>query len=244
MTSGGSHPGSRPTTSDDTRGVLFDLGGVVLNSPFAAISELESEFALEANTINHVIGSSGEAGAFARLERGELTASEFASPFAEDCKRVGVWQSLNGSLLISRIAQACTPRPLMVDALKVLQKEPGIRTAAVTNNFIMDGSTDFAGTQEIQPLFDTLVESALVRVRNPDPAIYRLACERLGVEPARCIFLDDIGRNLKPAQAMGMQTIKCALDDTSGARALGKLATLLGGDVGRKLQAVLRLAKL
>ena len=125
----------------------------------------------------------------------------------------------------------------MVDALKVLQKEPGIRTAAVTNNFIMDGSTDFAGTQEIQPLFDTLVESALVRVRKPDPAIYRLACERLGVEPARCIFLDDIGRNLKPAQAMGMQTIKCALDDTSGARALGKLATLLGGDVGRKLQA-------
>jgi putative hydrolase of the HAD superfamily len=229
------------------RGVLFDLGGVVLNSPFEAIAALEGELSLERGTINHVIGSSGDHGAFARLERGELTSSSFAVPFSEDCARAGLPASavslLDGSMLIRRITAACTPRPLMIDALKVLKEAPGLKTAAVTNNFLMaDEASNFAATSEIVPLFDDIVESAITGLRKPDPAIYKLACERLSVEPADCVFIDDIGRNLKPAQAMGMQTIRCAVEDATGARALGKLATLLGGDVGRRLTSMLRLA--
>ena len=230
------------------RGVLFDLGGVVLNSPFEAIAALEGELSLERGTINRVIGSSGDEGAFARLERGELTSSSFAIPFSEDCARAGlassVARSLDGSMLIGRITAACTPRPLMIDALKVLKEAPGLKTAAVTNNFLTDDETNNLATAEIVPLFDNIVESALTGLRKPDPAIYKLACEQLSVEPAQCIFIDDIGRNLKPAQALGMQTIKCALEDRSGAHALADLSKHLGGDIGRRLQQVLHLARL
>ena len=62
-------------------------------------------------------------------------------------------------------------------------------------------------------LFDMVVESSVEGIRKPDPAIYRLACERLGVEPAACVFLDDLGINLKPARAMGMHTIKVVDED-------------------------------
>ena len=133
----------------------------------------------------------------------------------------------------------------MLDALRVLKAEPGLHTAALTNNFLFENDSAFADTTEqVRPLFDVVVESAVEKVRKPDPAVYRLACDRLGVDPSRCIFVDDIGRNLKPAQAMGMRTIKCALDDVSGERALGSLAKMLSSDVGRKLQALLRRGRL
>ena len=56
--------------------------------------------------------------------------------------------------------------------------------------------------------FDTVVESAVEGIRKPDPRIYELVCERLDVTPHECVFLDDLGVNLKPARAMGMTTIK------------------------------------
>jgi putative hydrolase of the HAD superfamily len=231
-------------------GVIFDLGGVVLHSPFAAIADLETELGVQPNTINFIIAKAGSKGAFARLERGELTVDEFAEPFARDCEQAGTVR-IDGDTLMQRICSACTPRPLFVEALQVLREEPMIKTAALTNNFVIgegsavvDQSTGVDFVSEVRPLFDIVVESAVEGLRKPDPAIYRTACSRLGVDPAACVFLDDIGRNLKPAQAMGMRTIKCALDDVSGARALGSLAQLLGGSVGRRLQGLLRKARL
>ena len=72
--------------------------------------------------------------------------------------------------------------------------------------------------------FDVLVESRAVGMRKPDPRIYRLVCERLGVEPPQAAFLDDIGANLKSARALGMHTIKV----TAPAQALRELGALVG----------------
>ena len=89
----------------------------------------------------------------------------------------------------------------------------------------MSGASTFTdATEEVRELFDVVVESAVERLRKPDPAIYQLACARLDVEPNRCIFLDDIGRNLKPAAAMGMQTIKVVSQD----QAIDDLSALTG----------------
>ena len=222
--------------------VIFDLGGVVLNSPFAAIASYERELALPQNAVNAIIQAGGETGAFAKLERGELTTETFAAPFADDVQRAGFAGSgLDGRILITRICDACTPRPLMLDALRLLRSEPKLRTAALTNNFVSENPSAFTdATEGVRPLFDAFIESATERLRKPDPRIYALACQRLEVEPEQCVFIDDIGRNLKPAALMGMSTIKCALEDTRGERALSSLANLLGGDVGRKLQTLLR----
>ena len=72
--------------------------------------------------------------------------------------------------------------------------------------------------------FDTVVESSKVGVRKPEPRFYEIACELLGVLPAECVFLDDLGVNLKPAAAMGMTTIKVVTAD----QAISDLSRILG----------------
>ena len=62
--------------------------------------------------------------------------------------------------------------------------------------------------REIMEMFDELIESSKIGIRKPDPRIYHMMCEQLGVGPAACVFLDDLGPNLKPARALGMTTIK------------------------------------
>ena len=77
-----------------------------------------------------------------------------------------------------------------------------------------------AAIAEVMALFDLVVESSEEGIRKPNPEIYLRTCTRLGVDPQRAIFLDDLGINLKPAKALGMQTIKVlneaqAIDDLS-----------------------------
>ena len=57
-------------------------------------------------------------------------------------------------------------------------------------------------------LFDHVIESSKLRIRKPDPRIYQIACDAMGVDPQNCVYLDDLGINLKPAKALGMRTIK------------------------------------
>ena len=228
-----------------TEAVIFDLGGVILHSPFAAIAEYETRLGVGQNTVNAVIGASGSGGAFARLERGELTIESFSDAFAADCKVAGAPSIIDGGELIRVILDSCTPRPLMTEALGIL-RESRVRTCALTNNFRSATGDDrlASSIRELQPLFDEIVQSAEEGLRKPDPAIYELAISRLGVPASACIFVDDIGRNLKPAQALGMRTIKCDVSDASGARALKALSTLVGGQAGPALQRWLRRARL
>ena len=81
-----------------------------------------------------------------------------------------------------------------------------------------------ASLVEIHELFDEIIESSVVGVRKPEPRFYEIACERLGVDPSECVFLDDLGINLKPARTMGMQTIKVVDPDV----ALTELETIVG----------------
>ena len=75
--------------------------------------------------------------------------------------------------------------------------------------------------------FDVFIESSVVGLRKPDPRIYELACRELGVAPAQTAFLDDIGRNLKPARALGLATIKVS----DPMVALRELSDVLGFDL-------------
>jgi putative hydrolase of the HAD superfamily len=73
-------------------------------------------------------------------------------------------------------------------------------------------------------LFDHVIESAKIGMRKPDPRIYRMMVDALGVDPARCVYLDDLGINLKPAREMGMTTIKVM----NAEQALGELEAATG----------------
>jgi putative hydrolase of the HAD superfamily len=207
-------------------GVLFDMGGVVMDSPLHAIARYERERGLAPNAINRAIAAAGETGAWARLERGELTVASFCAPFEADCRAGGV--EVDGAAIMAAIAAAGVARPIMLEAIRRLRAR-GLRVGALTNNWKREGAEDDVIPHRLREHFDVFVESRVVGLRKPDPRIYVLACRELGVEPSRTVFLDDIGGNLKAARALGMTTIK--VEDP--AQALAELGTLLGLDLLR-----------
>jgi len=198
--------------------VIFDLGGVVFDSPLHAIAAYERELGIAAGAVNRLVVATGPAGAWSRLERGELRLEAFYDRFEAECAAAG--HPLCARTLMARIAAASRPRPAMVEAVRRIHAR-GLRTAALTNNWVGDAEAPRDG---LRALFDVVVESAVEGLRKPDPRIYHRVLERLGVAPAEAVFLDDIGRNLKPARALGMHTIKV---DEPGA-ALAELGALLG----------------
>ena len=129
------------------------------------------------------------------------------------------------------IAEESHPRPQMIAALRRLRDE-GYAVAALTNNWVSEeereslDEEDAAVRAEVRTLFDEYIESSVVGLRKPDPAIYRLACRQIGVEPSETVFLDDIGSNLKSARSLGMTTIK--VDDPD--EALRELWRTLGSN--------------
>ncbi|HZJ26051.1 MAG TPA: HAD family phosphatase, partial [Acidimicrobiia bacterium] len=183
------------------RAVIFDLGGVVFPSPLDGFRAYERERGLPHRFLSEVVLADPLDGAWSRLERGELTMGEFAAAFEAECQAAG--GEIDAAALMGRITAGLGPRDEMVRAIRAL-RAGGFRVGALTNNWRdREGPWDPTGE-----LFDEIVESAIVGLRKPDPAIYELACAQLGVEPPHVVFLDDLGVNLKPARAMGMATIK------------------------------------
>jgi putative hydrolase of the HAD superfamily len=205
--------------------VLFDLGGVVLGSPLHAIRAYEQELGFERNAINLVAANMAPSGAWSRLERGELDMEKFYAEFESDCAAAGL--TMDARAMMLRMSESSGPRPAMLSAIARL-REAGLKVGALTNNWAHteDGEDTERndGTRALRNHFDVFIESSVEGLRKPDPAIYRLACERLNAAPEEMIFLDDIGGNLKPAQAMGMATIK--VDEPR--QALAELSTLVG----------------
>jgi putative hydrolase of the HAD superfamily len=203
--------------------VIFDLGGVVLGSPLQAIREYESELGLERNAINRVAAETAPHGAWSRLERGELDMESFFAEFEADCLEAG--HTISARSMMERVGRATEPRASMLEAIRRI-RQSGLRTAALTNNWSTahDEGAASDGTRALAQLFDVFVESSVEGLRKPDPRIYQLTCERLGVAPPCAAFLDDIGHNLKPARALGMTTIK--VDEPEPA--LEELSRVLG----------------
>eukprot|EP01111_Echinosteliopsis_oligospora_P019093 TRINITY_DN9056_c0_g1_i1.p1 TRINITY_DN9056_c0_g1~~TRINITY_DN9056_c0_g1_i1.p1 ORF type:complete len:121 (+),score=30.82 TRINITY_DN9056_c0_g1_i1:415-777(+) len=94
----------------------------------------------------------------------------------------------------------------MIDFIHWLRSK-GIKTAALTNNWTQEGVKNDQDLYGLAKLFDIIVESRLVKLRKPDPKIYKLVLDQLQLSPHQCLFLDDIGANLKPAREMGLNTI-------------------------------------
>ena len=203
-------------------GVLFDIGGVVQDSPLRAIARYERDHGLPADAINRAVVASGEAGAWSRLERGELTLEAWCAPFEADCRAQGV--AVDGRRLMQYIAEAGRERPQMLRAIARLRSNR-LRVGALTNNWAREDTEP--APHRLRPHFDVVIESQAVGLRKPDPRIYQLACRELGVLPAATAFLDDIGLNLKSARALGLHTIK--VDDPDVA--LCELSALVGCDL-------------
>jgi putative hydrolase of the HAD superfamily len=207
------------------RAVLWDFGGVILSSPFEAFHHYEQQRGLPTGFLRSVNATDPDVNAWARLERAELDHDAFDVAFAAESAALG--HEVPGADVLALLAGEV--RGEMVTALDRV-RAAGYRTACLTNNVVSrddeaarpdDGRPDVVA---VMAKFDVVVESSKVGIRKPEPAFYALACDALGVTPAECVFLDDLGINLKPAREMGMTTIKVG----DPAEAITELAQVLG----------------
>ncbi|HEX7354383.1 MAG TPA: HAD-IA family hydrolase [Mycobacteriales bacterium] len=184
------------------RAVLFDLGGVVFDSPMDGFTTYEREAGLPADFIRTLNATNSDRNAWARFERGELDRDGFITAFEAESLAAG--HQVNGLRVLESLKGEV--RPAMTEAIRRL-RTAGLLTAAVTNN-VAPMATGERDVSELLGLFDVVVESSVVGVRKPEEKFYLLALDALGVAARECVYLDDLGVNLKPARAMGMTTIK------------------------------------
>jgi len=207
------------------KAVLWDFGGVILASPFEAFNRYEAKHGLPPGFVRSVNATNPHDNAWARLERNEIEAAEFDHQFAAESSALGY--KVPGADILALLSGEI--RPEMV-ALLDRVKAAGYKVACLTNNVVGAESAAAKSSPEraaaladVMARFDDIVESSKVGVRKPERRFYEIACERLGVTPDECIFLDDLGINLKPAAQMGMITIKV----TSAEQAISELVALL-----------------
>jgi putative hydrolase of the HAD superfamily len=206
------------------RAVLFDLGGVLTESPMDSFAAYEAAAGLPAGLIRQLNATDPDTNAWARIERGELDVAGFAEAFEAEARVAG--HRVDAARVLSALDHPAQ-RPAMVSAVRRL-RAAGLPLGLVSNN--VRPMPREAALGELLALFDVVVESSVERIRKPEPEIYRRALTRLsaavGAELAAsdCAYLDDLGINLKPARALGMHTIKVV----DPADALVELASLTG----------------
>lgn len=203
--------------------VIWDFGGVLTSSPFEAFNRFEADRGLPHNFIRKVNSTDPDTNAWALFERSEISAAEFDEKFAVEADRLG--GNVRGQEVIDLLAGDI--RPEMVEALKRCKAK--FKVGCITNNVPAGKGAGMARSEdkaakvsEVMALFDHVIESSKIGIRKPDPKIYTMACEALGVDATQSVYLDDLGINLKPARALGMTTIKVlnaaqALDDLEAA---------------------------
>jgi putative hydrolase of the HAD superfamily len=202
--------------------VIWDFGGVLTSSPFEAFTRFETERGLPADIIRRTNAANHLENAWAKFERAEVDIETFDRLFAKESLALGA--EVRGRDVLPLLAGDI--RPEMVEALKRIKAR--FKTGCITNNLPANAIGSAGGRTlyiaEVMVLFDHVIESAKIGLRKPDPKIYQLMVEALAVDPKRCIYLDDLGVNLKPAREMGMTTIKV----TSAKQALTELEAATG----------------
>jgi putative hydrolase of the HAD superfamily len=209
---GASHPDKRAESAFGweeelmVEAVIWDFGGVFTSSPFEAFARFESERGLPADIIRRTNASNHWENAWAKFERAEVDIETFDRLFAEESLALGA--EVRGKDVLPLLSGDL--RPEMVEALKSVKSR--FKTGCITNNLPANAIGSASGRSlyiaEVMVLFDHIIESAKIGLRKPDPRIYRMMIDALGVDPKHCVYLDDLGVNLKPARDMGMTTIK------------------------------------
>ncbi|KAJ2479949.1 hypothetical protein IWW56_002755 [Coemansia sp. RSA 2131] len=210
------------------RAVIFDIGGVIVKSPFLAISSYEQSHHLPANYINVSLSKHGPLGAFQQYERNEISYAEFIDKWTHELNDVTANNKayreyltrrhldtrmvlpsktrVDGEELFKRMMKVAEePNRCVVDLVKWL-RQCGYKVAALTNNFQNDEGKVQGNV--LTKLFDEFVESSVVGLRKPDARFYTHACNLLDVSPEEVVFLDDIGKNLSAAKRLGMTTVQ------------------------------------
>ena len=199
------------------KALLVDFGGVLTTNVFESFREFCDREGLDPNAFLDLFRSDEDARRdLRRLETGKIDEDEFAAAIG---RKLGVEETEG---FIDRLFAGMTPDGDMVGAVK-RAKALGVPTGLVSNS-MGAGRYDRDSFPE---MFDGVVISGEVGFHKPQPEIYRLGAESVGLEPGECVFVDDLRENCEGAEAVGMTTVLHRGADTT----LPELETLLGVDL-------------
>lgn len=181
------------------RGLLIDYGGVLTTNVFDSFRAFSSQEGLGRETMRRLFRENPEALATVRaMERGRLSDAEFDERFGD---LLGLSADRRPGLL-DRMFDGIEPDPPMLEAVRRARAH-GIATGLVSNSM----GTGRYDRSQFPELFDAVVISGDVGMHKPEPGIYELACERVGLEPADCVFVDDLRQNCEGAEAVGLTAV-------------------------------------
>ena len=196
------------------RGLLVDFGGVLTSNVFDSFRAFCAEEGLDPDTIKRIFRDEPTAVPLVRgLEVGELSEEEFGERFGE---LLGV-ERRDG--LLERIFAHLGPDDAMVDAVRGARRQ-GVRTGLISNSM----GAGYYDRSTFPELFDAVVISGDEGIHKPQPEIFRLGAERVGLPPAECVFVDDLRENCEGAEAVGMTAVLHRGADST----LPRLEELLG----------------
>ena len=199
----------------DRVGLIVDYGGVLTTDVFASFEAFCAAEGLPPDTVRDRFREDPDARTLlADLETGALTAAEFEPRFA-------ALLEVESERLIDRLFGGMAADDAMLAGVRA------IRAAGTPTGLLSNSWGDALAYDGLHDLFDGWVISSEVGLRKPDPAVYELAADRIGLPPASCVFVDDLPGNLKPARALGMATIKVG----DPAAALRELEAVLGHSI-------------
>lgn len=183
-------------SEEERKGLLVDFGGVLTTDVFASFAAFCEQEGLETDTVRDRFMKDPQARELlADLETGRLTEEEFEPKFAAVLK-------VAPDNLVDRLFAGMRPDEQMLAALGAARRA-GVKTGLISNSW-GKGRYDRSKFAE---LFDGVVISGEEGMRKPEPRMYELGAERVGLTPAECVFVDDLPFNLKPARELGMATV-------------------------------------
>lgn len=199
------------------QGLLVDFGGVLTTNVFESFAKFCADEGLPPERVAHAFRSEPEPRQLLfDLELGTLPAEEFSPRFAA---AIGLPPE-RADGMVERLFSHAEADTAMLEAVAAA-KRAGKRTGLISNSW---GEALKYDRDAFPDLFDGWVISHEVGLRKPDPEIYALGAERIGLPPEACVFVDDLGGNLKPAKALGMATVK----HVTAERTIPQLEELLG----------------
>ncbi|HRV60322.1 MAG TPA: HAD family phosphatase [Solirubrobacterales bacterium] len=187
--------------------VISDFGGVLTTPLVEAFASVQDRVGIPPKTFGEALRALNEregTNPLFELECGRITEKEFQVQLAD-----GLEPLLGHRLEIEDFGlllfEALDPNPGMIDLIREVRRD-GIRTSLLTNN-VKEWEVKWRSMMPIDELFETVVDSAFVGCRKPDPRIYNLTLERVGLDPEECIFIDDMKINIDAANELGLHGV-------------------------------------